>query len=217
MPARRLVGDPSPKRVALRFREPVAERRHEDLCSGARTAARQPHDRKPHHLANRARIEVARRTREQLLGIAGGLRKQPLVRRLLGRQVAERTLCRGELPALEQHPDALPDVSHREPALRDHLFGEHRAALRQLLRLEPHCLCFAIGAIVAARKARRPRMAADLEVILHQRREFEVERLPFGAFSEFLEPVRAQSVGQVAAGIAVQELVRFAGGELFDP
>ena len=82
----------------------------------------------------------------------------------------------------------------------------------KLARLEPHRARFRIGAIVGAGEARKPAVAADLEVVLREQRQLLVEPEPLAALAEFLQPVGAQALGDIGPGLALEKARTSASG-----
>jgi hypothetical protein len=134
-----------------------------------------------------------------------------LIGRLVLRQVAEGLLGRGDLPELEQHAHALPDILYREALVFPQLVGELVAARGQLARLEPHRQPFVQRRFVAAQRAREPGIAADLQILAAEVRCVGIELLPVGTLAELLEPFGAQHLADVRVAIRGQEPVDLIG------
>jgi len=75
---------------------------------------------------------------------------------------------------------------------------------RQFARLQPDGARLLVGAFVAAREPRQPRIAADFKIVLRQQRQRLIEpaqspRLPAASASG------AQPLREIAAGLALEE------------
>ena len=104
-----------------------------------------------------------------------------------------------------------------EPATGQRFFGDAHAAFRQFPGIVPVTADFVDRAFVAARQARGQGVAAGVRVIHRQRRQLEVEGLPIAALAQLLQPVGAQAVGEIAAGILRKVSAHFGGGHDVEP
>jgi len=92
------------------------------------------------------------------------------------------------------------------------------AAFGQLARLEPHRRPrLGVGAFVAALQARRPAVAAHLQVVAAVERSLVVELLPVAALAEHFQPFFPQQLGDVAALEFRQESMHLGGRHVLQP
>ena len=163
----------------------------------ARLAKRTEH----HDFLGRALVHAPRQLGEQALRLARGLGEHALVRGFVLGQVAERGLRRGDLPVLEELAHAQPHVGNLDAVALPHERRELLAALGQLDRVDPHLLRLDERGFVAARDAREPGIAADLDIVAGVVGRLAVEFLPVTALAEHLQPVASHALADI--GIAV--------------
>jgi hypothetical protein len=161
---RTLVADPRPEVRLVARAEELAEGAFERLRGRLRVVSRQAQRREHQDLAVGARLRVPRGVLEQLLRACCRLREARLVRQGVLRQIVERALRRRDLAVLEQHAHAPPHVVRADRAAPGQRVDKRAAAIGQVARLEPDPVHGVQRHALAARDARQPCVAADLEV-----------------------------------------------------
>jgi hypothetical protein len=115
-----------------------------------------------------------------------------------GRQIGGRVARCADPLGLEQPPHALPDLFHRQAAGRHQLVDQSLAGARQILAAVPQ------GAHHVVRVGKLPRVAANFGIGLDQGRQFALEAVTVAGLAQLAQPVAAQFLGEIAAGMAVQ-------------
>ncbi len=115
-----------------------------------------------------------------------------------GRQVGGRIARRTDPLGLEKAPHALPDLFHREAAGRHQLVDQPLAGPRQVLAAVPQ------GAHHVVHVGKLRRVAANFNVGLDQGRQFALKPVPVAGLAQLAQPVAAQFLREIAAGVAVQ-------------
>jgi hypothetical protein len=216
MHTRAFVRDAAPQVAQIFRRQRHGKHALEHLRHRLDIVSRMARGGEHHDLLRRALVDALRQLGEEALGLARRLGQHALVGRFRLGQIAERHFRSRDLALFEELAHAAPHIGDLDAVALPEQRRELLATFGKLGRRKPHLLGFRERRLVAARGARQPGVAADLQVIARIVGKLALELFPVGALAEDLQPVAAQALGDVGVAVLREKLARFAVGRVFE-